>query len=136
MSERLYEKAFMLEEEGQKIKHPYLKTVGAASTLGAGIGGVHALVKKKNLLGGVLKGSSKGLAIGAVASLLLAGGVGIAQLVNKAREKGLDKTKQSIRNAINHAEDSSKLTNQEKTTIRNNGKAAIAKLDQVYNKGR
>ena len=77
---------------------------------------------------------NKGLKVASIVGALLLGAAGLNYIIKKAREKGVERVKNSIRSTQSRARNSKTLTNREKITIQNNGNAAIQKLDQVYKK--
>jgi hypothetical protein len=127
LSQRLQEKFQKLEEKtqhqmttGQALKHG----LASSTLLGAGIYGAQGR--------SLMQGAAQGFRAGSIAALLILGGAGIAQLIKRARENGAVETKQSIKRAVANAQDSDKYTNTQKAAIRNNGQAAIAKIDQAF----
>lgn len=128
LSQRLQEKFQKLEEKTQH--QPFAgKLIGSSTLLGAGVGGAMKMAGKGV---GVGAGAVQGFKAGTIASLLILGGAGIAQLIKRAKDKGAAETKQSIKRAMSNAQSSDKYTNTQKAAIRNNGEAAIAKIDRVF----
>ena len=114
-----------------------MRDVNAIRKLYKGFNGVYKrdnIAKTQNHI--LNLGKSNKFRVASVASLLLLGAAGIAFLIKKAREKSPEQVKNSIRSTQYRAKNSTSLTNREKTLIQNNGKLAISKIDNTFNKRR
>lgn len=121
-----------IQEDSDNMRGYY--TVGKGiRKLYKGLDGVYREGRLSRFKGGLNAiRKNRGLKAASIAGALLLGTAGIAYIIKRAREKGPEKVKGSIRSTQYKARQSKTLTNTEKIKIQNNGNAAVQKINQVF----